>query len=275
MGGQEDLISSLRAIVATTRDEGSDPPTPAELLAYRDGRLGVAEREALAARIAAHPDAARALADLAAFPDVEPAPGAPVLSEEEIDARWLVFRERLAQRPDPEAPRPEGRAESAVAAPSGRPRSRPTPLALAAAALILLAIGLGAGFLAGRGSRDLPGPAVNVTVAELDPVGQGGVRSPPAPREMPEGSEELLLVLRTSDPGDYPEYEAEIARAGAAPFRPVEGLRPTDLGNFHLSFRREALAPGRYRIQIFGLREGRRDRVATYDLWLAGEPRAR
>ncbi|HSS50120.1 MAG TPA: hypothetical protein VLX28_14375, partial [Thermoanaerobaculia bacterium] len=91
--------------MATKRDQWGEPPSPEELLAYRDGRLEPEERLRMEARIAVYPDAARALADLAAFPDVAPAPGTPELSdlsEDEIGARWQAFRQRLPELPVPE-----------------------------------------------------------------------------------------------------------------------------------------------------------------------------
>src|SRR5436309_13901561 len=105
--------------MARKRDELGGPPSPEELLAYRDGRLEPAERQRMEARIAVHPEAARALADLAAFPDVEPASGTPELSDEEIGARWQAFRQRL-----PELPRQEEPARAAPAIEMGTRRGR-------------------------------------------------------------------------------------------------------------------------------------------------------
>src|SRR5687768_14750066 len=120
--------------MARKREELGEPPTPEELLAYRDGRLDPAARERLEGKIAVHPDAARALADLAAFPDIEPGPGTPDLSDEAIDAGWDAFRQRLEKLPRPE-PAPVRRSLP------GRSTGRPTWSWVAAAAL-LLSIGL-------------------------------------------------------------------------------------------------------------------------------------
>ncbi|MFP5287044.1 MAG: hypothetical protein ACLGI9_14985, partial [Thermoanaerobaculia bacterium] len=95
--------------MAAKREELGGPPTPEELLAYRDGRLDPAARQSVEARLALHPDAARALADLAAFPEVEPAPGTAELSDEEVEARWMALREKLGEvekSPHPPAPFP-------------------------------------------------------------------------------------------------------------------------------------------------------------------------
>src|SRR5258708_36384544 len=96
--------------MATKRDQWGEPPSPEELLAYRDGLLDPAERQRIEDRIAVYSDAARALADLAAFPEVEPAPGTPELSAEDIAARWLTFRQRLPERPVPARQQASARA---------------------------------------------------------------------------------------------------------------------------------------------------------------------
>lgn len=264
--GREDLENALRAIMAAKREELGEPPTPEELLAYRDGRLDAAARQSVEARLALYPDAARALADLAAFPEVEPAPGTPELSDEDVEARWMALREKLGEVEKPLIPGPSGRGEpppthsGAVSPSSGSASS----LKLAAGALLAL----GVGFLAGRASHPDPEGAVNVTIAELTPVEEGGVRAA-SEVEVSEFSEELVLVLGLLDPGEYPDYEAEILDPDGVRRWSRQGLRPTPLGTFHLGFRRDVLPPGSYQVLLFGLGGDRRTRLATYDLRLA------
>jgi hypothetical protein len=266
VGGQDDLVSSLQAIMAARREQVGGPPTPEELLAFRDGRLEPEERERIAARIALDADSARALADLAAFPAVEPAPGVRELSEEEITAGWQAFRRGL-----PVAPAVPGAASvSSVAPPAAAPRKRwPAPsLRLAAAALIGLGVGWIAGF-SGHSWLDRPGSAINTQIEELTPSGgNGGVRSAASPLTLQETSEELLLVLgaRTGEERDFPRYEVEIEDPAGRRVWSRNGLRPTALGTFHLSFRRGVLPPGSYTIALYGgTREGR-TLLATYAL---------
>lgn len=250
MGGRDDFATALEATMARRREELGEPPTPDELLAYRNGRLDPAERELLEARIAVHPDAARALADLAAFPDVEPGPGTPDLSEEEIGARWQAFRTRLAGLPRPE------------------PVHRPVLWRLPAAAV--LTIGLLTGYLAGRSSAPEPParPALNVTIAEVAPVEDQGetVRAPAAPVELPPDSGELVLILGLPDTRKYSGYAAEIRDREGAPLWSGSGLRPTPLGTFQLSFPSGTFAPGTYRIDLFGVDGAGRKRLAHYEL---------
>lgn len=290
MGGQDDFVTALKAIMAATREELGEPPTPEELLAWRDDRLEPAARQRVEAKIAVHPDAARALADLAAFPDVVAAPGTPELDDEEIGARWLAFRERLPAAPardlTPRAfPGPPGEGSGGSAelrrlqtphpgpAPpltSPGPR-RPGALRLAAAAVLALAAGA-AGFLAGRATRDLPGSAVNVEIAQLPPVDEGGARSAAVEVELPGDAEELVLVLGAPDGEGFPDYQAEVVDEQGARVWARQGLRPTPFGTFNLAFRRGALGPGRYRLHLTGRDGGSTTPVATYELRLVDRP---
>lgn len=258
--------------MAAKRKELGGPPTPEELLAYRDGRLDPAERERLEARIAVYPDAARTLADLAAFPDIEPAPGVPDITPEEVAARWQSFRQRLAELPAPQPAAPEEKREAPVV--PLRPEPRPTPGIppwwLAAAASAALAAGLGSGYLAGRASRDpLPVSAINVAIAELRPLEEGGIRAEPSAVDLPETAEGLVLILGLDDTDRFAEYEAEILDEQGTQVWSRDGLQPTPLGTFHLSFPRTLLGPGQYRINLFGLDPaGQKSRLALYDLRL-------
>jgi len=286
--GREDLDNALKAIMAAKREELGEPPTPEELLACRDGRLDPAARQSVADRLAVYPDAARTLADLSAFPEVEPAPGTPELSDGEVEARWQALRQKLGEVERPLTPSPSPIARPSTGRgelPSTRPQAfSPSPgrregdgrgargegaaqssmFRLAAAALLALGIG----FLAGRGSRsDLPMGAVNVAIVELTPVEEGGTRSA-SEVELSDVSEELVLVLGPPDAREFPDYEAEVLDAEGARRWSRQGLQPTSLGTFHLAFRRDALPPGTYRIHLFGREGERQTPLATYELRL-------
>lgn len=272
MSGQDDFVDALRAIMAAKREELGEPPAPDELLAYRDGRLDPAARERLEARVAVYPEAARALADLAAFPAIEPAPGVPDVSAEEVGARWQTFRQKLADLPPSQSPavppapvlRHEPRAARAPQASHGYPAR-----GLAAAASIALAVGLGGGFLAGRASHAPdPDSSINVTIAELLPVEDGGDRAagPSANVELTEDSEELMLILNADDPGEFSGYSAEIVDAQGARVWSRDRLQPTKVGTFQVSFRRNVLPPGTYRVDLFGQDGADRRLLARYEV---------
>ena len=271
MGGQDDFAGSLKAIMAAKRRELGGPPTPEELLAYRDGRLDPAERERLEARIAVYPDAARTLADLAAFPNIEPAPGVPDISDEDVAARWQTFRRRLADLPAPQPAAPEEPREAPVVPLRPEPRAQGIPpWWLAAAASAALAAGLSSGYVAGRASRDpVPASAINVAIAELRPIEEGGDRAATSAVDLSEEAEDLVLILGLDDTGDFAAYKAEIVNAQGAQVWSRDGLHPTSLGTFQLSFRRNVLEPGQYRIHLFGLDGANQPtQLATYDLHL-------
>lgn len=263
MGGREDFDRALEAIVAAKREQLGEPPTPEELLAYLDGELDDAARQSVEARIAVYPDAARALADLASFPDVEPAPGTVEPTDEEIAATWQDLRQRLGNsRPASLPPKPIEAVR----------RRRPPVWRLAAAALVLLAAGWTGGFLVGRSASAPTEGAVNVTIAELAPL-EDAIRSSPAAVELPAGSEELVLVLGLPDEGRFTDYRADVVDAAGSRLWSRQGLRPTPLGTFHLAFRRGALSPGTYQIHLYGQEErGRGTLLATYGLRLLEEP---
>lgn len=279
MGGQDDLRASLEALVVPRRDRLGGPATPEELIAWRDDALDEEERRRIGEKIAADPDAARALADLAAFPEVAPAPGTTELSDEDVDAHWQAFRAQLAELPPPpmvhrtpeSAPAPRAaKRELRAARPSFRWQQ-------AAAALVLLSAGVAGGFLAGRsvsgGATDGSG-AINVEIVELQPAGEGGARAAPVEVKTSSDSEGTVLILGTRDHTPFPAYRVEMIDLAGARVWERRGLRPTPLGTFQLAFPRGALAPGDYRIYLQGLDGRDEDRptpLAAYDLHLRAE----
>lgn len=267
--------------MAARLEELGGPPSPEELLAYRDGRLGPEERERMEARIAADPDAARALIDLEAFPDVEPAPGVPELSDEDLAAGWQAFRQRLPERavPRPETPvvspaSPGPAPRPAVPQPArppvpGRRRWAPS-LPLAAGILFGIVVGwAGRTGWEGRNVQVAAGPAINPLFMEVPPDG-AGLRSAPEMIEQPANSEALVLTLGSDgrEEREFPAYEAEAFDESGRQVWKREGLRPTGVGTFGLTFRREAMKPGRYRIDLYGRDRGERRLLATYSLKL-------
>ena len=246
--------------MARKREELGEPPTPEDLLAYRDGRLDPAARQLLEAKIAVYPEAARALADLAAFPDIAPGPDTPELSDAQMDASWEVFRQRLEKVPRP----PVSLTRRSV------PR-RPIPWQWVAAAVLLLSIGLGIGYLTGRGSQPVPDvvvkPSLNPTIVQLEPLEQDSFRAPAAPIELPPTSGELLLILVLPGGQEYPGYSAEIRDGKGTRLWSGDGLRPTSEGTVGMSFPRSAFPSGVYQIHLFGRDgTGRRKVVGKYEL---------
>jgi hypothetical protein len=267
MGGRDDFDRAFKAVMAARRKELGEP-TAEELLDYRDGRMDPAARQSLEERLAIDPDAARALADLAAFPEVEPAPGVAELTEEEVERRWQTLHEKLEELPPPAAvPAPVASSPAGsprIEAPAHRASRRAPVLRLAAAAALVLAAGW-IGFLSGRASRPSP---VNVSVAlvELTPLEESGARSLP-PVNVSGSPEEVVLVLGLPAANELPEYRVEIVDAQGVRLWSGGGLRPTPLGTVQLSIQRSALPEGTSRIRLLDGRNG--SLLAVYELRLS------
>jgi hypothetical protein len=261
VSGDDDLRTALAGIRAAKRRELGEAPTPEELLAYRDGLLDAATRESVEARIAVYPEAARALADLAAFPNVAPAPGTPELSDEEVNARWRAFCPKLDELP---------RSMPPPSVPANQ--RRPIPWPLQAAAALLLSAGLvTGGYLAGKSSQTDPGPSTarrNATIAELEPTGQDGVRASVEPVQMLVGSEELWLILALPGTEQADSYAGEVLDHHGERLWSGEGLRPTPQGTVHLSIPGDRFSTGTYQIHLLDQAGAHRKPVVSYELRL-------
>ncbi|MES1244624.1 MAG: hypothetical protein ABUT39_23660 [Acidobacteriota bacterium] len=276
MGGRDDFDEALKAVMAARREELGEPPTPEELLDYRDGRLDPAARRSVEERLVLDPDAARTLADLAAFPEVEPAPGTVELTDDEVELRWQSLQEKLRALPErpaalaiPAAPKPSEPVAVDLPRMDRREPGRTRWLGLAAAALLILAAGWIGGFVSGRAFRSDPAVQVAVALVELTPLEEGGVRSSP-PAEVPGAPEEVVLVLGLPAASALPEYRAEILDEQGARIWSGGGLRPTPLGTVQLSIRRTALPAGTCRIRLLDAERG--SSLAVYELRLAEAP---
>jgi hypothetical protein len=273
VSGRDDLTASFRALMAAKRRDLGAPPTPEELLAYRDGLLAEADRERVERKIDAFPEAARALLDLEAFPDVEPAPGMRASTDEEIAAHWESFLRRVETTPKTTAPPP---TPTIAANPLEPPRSRraSVPYEFRRAAVLLLTVGLAGtgGFFLGRAGRERPAtPAVNVAIAELAPEEEGASRATSEAVEWPAESEGLVLVLSALGVRGYSEYQVAIFDVEGAPVSRRQGLQRNSEGTFSIGFQRGELEPGPYRLVLSGLDRRRSVELATYELRLVEE----
>jgi len=265
--------------MARRRERLGEPPTPEELLDWRDGRLPEAKRREVAEKMVAFPDAAQALADLEAFPDVQPAPGVRRVGEEEVDQGWEAFRARL------EAKAAHPGEEISSSPPSAAPLAMPIPrrsregadpswrsgVWRVAAAVLLLVAGVVIGYsLRGPSEGRGTDSALNVAIARLEPRGAGGERALGRAATVPleRGSEGLTLVLSFLDPGTWEDYSVELRPQDGAPVWQARGLRPTEVGTFQFSVARSLLSAGYFEIHLHGYRGEERAPLAVYDLRL-------
>ena len=288
MSGREDLIASLRAIMARRDLDRAEAPSAEELLAYRDGLLDAEERRRMEVRIAAFPDAARALEDLAAFPDVEPVPGVEPPSDDEIDHGWESFRSVLGALEEAAEPE-ELDADACRATPQVLPeaQARQPQAAIGArlrlaAAVALLAVGTGIGWWLAHGDGDAL--SVNTVVAELAPLGavrersahprgafEDGAWSAAKPVVIPPDAGRVVLVLAVLDAGQFADYSLRLEKADGELRWSGSGLRRQEDGTFRVDLAADELAPGRYRLVLQGVDGSGLEPLATYLLVVAEE----
>lgn len=249
MAETDPLASAYERLMVERRRELGPEPTPEEIGAYVEGELEGGERERFEARLAVYPEAARAVADLTVFPEVEPAPGADALTDDEVEASWQSFRSRLPQTGPSQAPAVESvpaRLRPAMSAPTERYRS------LLAAALAVLAVG--AGFLLGRLWSPEPvvlGNAGIVQLTPLDPQGASEVSRGRFQTLVPSPAMEALVVILDLGTGETFRAESwtvEVRGPGGTRLR-RDGLEPTPLGTIHLVLPAE-LSTGAYEIEL-------------------------
>jgi hypothetical protein len=213
------LIAALAEEARRAAPESPDPE-PEELLGYLDGRLAPEDEERLGRRLAASPEAARALLDLA---ELEEATRQAGTGPADLAARagWHDLQSRL---------------------PESAPRSRHPPawLSAIAAALLIATIGLSVWNVRLQGR--LRQPVANVVSLELISEGRGTEPVATVPPGAP-------LLLRLSPAERCPSYAAEVSGPGDHRSL-VEGLLRDTRGN--LTLLEIAGEPGQYDLRLLG-----------------------
>ena len=218
----EALIAALAAVAESARD-GAPPgePEPEELLDYLEGRLPPADEERVARQLAASPEAARALLDLA---DLEAAGAAAGTQPAELAARagWRDLERRL---------------------PAAAPRRRPPPwLSTLAAALLVSTVGLSGRLW--QIERERSRPVANLQSLELVSQSRAaGEETVPL-----HGGDPLRLVLHPAE--RCARYDAEVEEPGGRNLRTPLILEPDGRRNLTLLLKRTE--PGSYGLRLFG-----------------------
>ena len=220
MSRQTDADALIAALAEEARrSAGQKPgPQPEELLDYLEGRLSAEDEERVSRQLAADPEAARALLDLADFEAAGAAAGTqpPELA---VRAGWRDLKDKL---------------------PGAAPRPRRLPPVLSAIAASLLLATLGLGSLAWWQQSELSRPIANVASLELSPIRAGA-------EKVARAGEPLRLVLAPEE--RCPSYTAEVEGPGPRDRRTIN-LRPDKGGNLNLTWRH--LKPGSYRLRLSG-----------------------
>ncbi|MEA2690970.1 MAG: hypothetical protein QOJ16_357 [Acidobacteriota bacterium] len=260
--GKPPLEPALRALTAQAEGQLGEHPSPETLVAYHEDRLVGEERERLRDHLALCADCAQLLLDLAVFPEVEVLAGLRSPTEGDVDEAWQAMQARLGREKRAVAtPAPAG----VVRPPRSRPRPAYVPWALAASWLLVAGLGLWV-FELRREYARLAEPAVNVAVAELSVEGEqvrGGER----------GSVRVSSIagrtLFDADAAGLPRhsgYEVEILSGpgtGHALWTGRELKRSRD-DHFTLDLPPGFLSAGPYRLRLFGVDDGHREKLADY-----------
>ncbi|HEX7182282.1 MAG TPA: hypothetical protein VF756_10590 [Thermoanaerobaculia bacterium] len=217
----EALIAAL-AEQARSDAGGGPEPEPEELLDYLAGRLSPEEEQRIGRQLAADPDAARALLDLAEFEAAGDTAAGERPADLAVIAGWRDLKERL---------------------PAAAPRSRHPPAWLSAIAASLLVATVGLGTWVWRLQGELDRPVANL--ASLDLVSGSRAGNEPV-IELPPGAP-LRLVLAPAE--RCPGYTAEVEGPRPGDRQTIERLERDDQGRLNVLLR---LEPGSYGLRLFG-----------------------
>ncbi|HEX9669505.1 MAG TPA: zf-HC2 domain-containing protein [Thermoanaerobaculia bacterium] len=110
-------------------------------------------------------------------------------------------------------------------------------------------------------------PQLNPVIADLFPPGADVVRGggeTGTTIELPAGAGGATLILNTGGPSAFREHAVELRDAAGKRVWSARGLLAQPEGAFHLHLPRQALAPGAYTLEVYGLDGARREKVQTY-----------
>jgi hypothetical protein len=121
-----------------------------------------------------------------------------------------------------------------------------------------------------RENAELARPTAHVAVQDLLAAGDTtrGSGREHAPKPLPPG-DRLLLFLDAAGVPAQPAYEAEIAEdreGGSVVWTERELPRDAENNNFTLDLPPGFLRPGKYRVRLYGIGDGKRQQLADYPL---------
>ncbi len=251
---QTDLEAAARAVMAARGDGGH--PSPEELLSYHEGEGTEEVRQRILRHLAACPRCTRTVLDMASFPDVEPVDEARRVTGDDLDRGWRRFQDRLRED--------DAAAGKVVASPASWFERLGSSLRFAqAAAAVLFATTLTLAVVL-LSPRDSPRPRVNLPIVELAPDDVRRDRSETV--RVPESADGVVVVLALVETRPFASYEVTIRDAAGDVVWTKPGVERSGAGIFVLEIPRTFLDPGRYRIDLAGLDDERREELATYAL---------
>ena len=232
-----------------TTPSGTSPrqahPSPDGLLAYHERELPSEAAERVQEHLVACQECARVVLDFASFPRIEPRDERHRLRPADVAEQWQDLERTLKRR------RPVWQRHQVL-----------LPLA---AAFFAAAVGLG--LWVTDLSRQLEiarGPTGTVFVAsELRPESdrtRGGEETV----EVPPWARQVVILLDAFSDTEYDRYGVDAFMAGRG--RMLTGLPVWEGpdGGFGVALPRSTLREGEARIELFGIRDGRRVRITEY-----------
>lgn len=248
--------------MTTERDsQASDPngshrdshPSPDELLAYHERTLAGAETDRVQAHLTRCAECSQVILDFAAFPRIEPVDESRRLSPSDLEEQWRSLKRETERRRRPLWQRHE-------------------VLLTLAAVLAALAIGLGLWSVALlREIQALNGPRSDVYVtAELWPAAER-VRGADEVVALPPWTERVVLLLSVRRVETYDTYGVDVTAAGGGRLLTGFPVRRAPDGTFAVELPRSALGEGDLDVTLFGIRDGRRTRIADFPVTIASK----
>lgn len=265
MSTKASLADLIRTVADEERRHLLPPPTSHQLARYAAGELPEEEAERIRDYLALSPEGRGEVLALAAPPPAEPPSEAHRVSDEEVDEAWRSIAAELG-------------TSLAGDASSARQASHGEKLGFVASlkwfftfpvTVPALVTAMVVGFLgASLWQRDAP--RLNVEISDLVPADQV-TRSgdPEALSTVPAGARAYLWLLDVDDLTEYAAYAIEIADDGGTLVWSGETRKRTSIGNLNVEVPRGYLAPGSYRVTLFGVEAGERKLLEEYRVRVA------
>lgn len=226
-------------------------PDPVVLLDYHEGKLSADEADRVQEHLVHCPECSQVILDFADFPRLEPRTEAHRLTPAEVERQRRDLEARIERESRPAWQRHE----------------------------VLLP--LAATFLVAAAGLAVWGARLQVRIAELDgPRGDVYIVGQVAPegalvrgsdvRRVPPwaGGVQFYLPLSPAEP-EYPAYEVDVVSGSGRRVVTGLGVERTPEGGFGLQLPRGRLPDGRYRFELYGIRDGTRTGLETYSVAVA------
>ncbi len=263
----DDAMASLGAGLL----EGSDHPSPEELLAYDASEPADGAGARLKEHLAWCSECAGTVADLASWPEVELRDPDLERTAAEEAGDWQAIRRRIAPAPaihDPvPSPVPFDLPASAVEPPPA-PRPAYGPVHLLAAILLFAVVGLSIQVV--RLSRQLEAPQANVFVADLEPMGGAATRGARDGRPdvgktvVPPGTATIVFLLVQDDLRPFDDHVVELRDESGEVLWHSGGLVRAPEGSFSIAVPLAVLPSAAAVIHLYGVGAEERELLATY-----------